>query len=206
MPAFDDLVGRDARALEPRPREAKEDDGVTASFTGDQGEVLVPVRSGGWSLAEGRMPAKLRFWLDFAEGATRRDVDFAGPLFFSSSTWTADELESRRADFVSARSKVWAAQEALDNSPGGFDKLSAQGKLAIAVASRERCAAASPSEDSLSQNAGDWPTLSSRIAIARGTLSLKRGTFGFEYPTIGTWSAEPVLEGVEAARAKRLYY
>ena len=208
-PDLDDLVGRGARAIVPRAREGAEEEespSCAASFTGDNGEVLVPVRGGGWSFNDGKVPAKVRFWLDF-DAAVRRDVELpAGPLFFASSAYKAEELATFREDFIRARDAEWSAREALENSPGGFDKLGAQGRLAVATAIKQMCEQACPPEGELSQNAGDWPGQSSRVSIKRGLLSVKRGTFGFEYPTIGTWSAEPILEGVEAARAKRLYY
>ena len=206
-PDFDDLVGRGACAIVPRAREGQQGPTASAaSFTGDNGEVIVPVRGGGWSFNDGKVPAKVRFWLDF-DAAVRRDVELpAGPVFFASSVYKAEELTKFREDFIRARDAEWSAREALDNSPGGFDKLSAQGRLAVATANKQMCEQACPPEGELSQNPGDWPGQSSRVSIKRGLLSVKRGTFGFEYPTIGTWSAEPILEGVEAARAKRLYY
>jgi hypothetical protein len=39
----EDHVGRGAKAIEPRPREGREADGLTAAFTGDQGEVCLRV-------------------------------------------------------------------------------------------------------------------------------------------------------------------
>ena len=171
-------------------------------------EVLVPVSGGGWSFADGRDQAELRFWLRFGEGAARRDIRLpAGPVCFTAPAYKADDLARAKADFAAARKQMWAAEAVAERAAGFGTRLASQAKLAAAVANKQRLEKAIPLEGDVSENPGDWPGLSSRISIKRGTVTVKRGALGFAFPTVvGAWSAEPVYEGVEAARAKRLYY
>lgn len=117
----DDRVG-DACTLEPLVSEI--------GITGFSGSVAVPVRGGGWQLADGQ----LRAWLDFPEGArcpadgdacnvwglapgvaTRGlDVELpAGRVYFETDVYDDAELERRNQQFLAARSVAWQAKKAV---------------------------------------------------------------------------------------------
>lgn len=84
IPGEEGLGGRYCRKLQVL------DDAI--SFVGPQGQVEVPVLDGGWAtlpILNQKMEAgerKLRFFLDFPEGAQRNDVSIpSGRVFFSSA-------------------------------------------------------------------------------------------------------------------------
>ena len=103
--ASEPKVGDGACAVEPCV--------PVVSITGFSGAVQIPVSSGGWRMADG----KLAFWLDFPEGSTRGDaggdtsnvwglapgvatqaIDVtlpAGRLLFATQIWT-DADSTRR--------------------------------------------------------------------------------------------------------------
>ena len=63
-------------------------EGGGGSFVGPKGTVDVPVEGGGWttSRTSRRGESRIRFFLDFPEGASRNDVDIPkGRVFFSSA-------------------------------------------------------------------------------------------------------------------------
>lgn len=116
-------VGAGAYRLEPCT--------PVVSITGFSGAVQIPVRGGGWRVADG----KLAFWLDFPEGSTRGDASGdtsnvwglapgvatqamdvtipAGRLLFEGLIWTDEELEQLNKEYLAARSVAWRAKEAV---------------------------------------------------------------------------------------------
>ena len=121
--ASEPKVGDGACAVEPCV--------PVVSITGFSGAVQIPVSSGGWRMADG----KLAFWLDFPEGSTRGDaggdtsnvwglapgvatqaIDVtlpAGRLLFETQIWTDAELEGLNKEYLAARSVAWRAKEAV---------------------------------------------------------------------------------------------
>lgn len=91
---------------EPAAREAGVSDSkrVISSpgrFIGAQGEVTVNVTAGAWATwPTGRCGEhRLRFYLDFGEGAQRNDVSIpAGRVFFDTACWDQEELHAAEAD------------------------------------------------------------------------------------------------------------
>mgnify|MGYP006142217561 CR=1 FL=1 len=129
------------RSREPAAREADMSDSkrVLSSpgrFIGAQGEVAVNVTAGAWATwPTGRCGEhRLRFYLDFGEGAQRNDVVIPeGRVYFDSACWDRDELLAAEADEASLGSELeWLLSESyeadLEAAEGGTTLLAqAQG-------------------------------------------------------------------------------
>ena len=102
------------RAREPAAREVGMSDSkrVFSSpgrFIGAQGEATVSVSAGAWATwPTGRCGEhRLRFYLDFGEGARRNDVNIpAGRVYFDSACWDRDELRAAEADEAALGSEL----------------------------------------------------------------------------------------------------
>jgi hypothetical protein len=209
-PDAERFVGRGACRVQPGP----------GTFTGGAGLVTVDAREGGWSIQKrDETPQTLRFWIDFsaATGVVSRGVDLpAERLFFTSDAFEQPQIDATRAALVPAKTAVLEAEAKLaevKQTAGAAPPLRllaqtrAQEALQLARDAKEALDARLPSDDR-DVTPGRWPGVATRLAIAGGSVTVKRrALFREQYNLVGTWTASPVLEDpVEAARAKRLYY
>jgi hypothetical protein len=180
-------------------------------FTGPDGEVVRPVESGEWELADGR---DLSFTLAFPEKLVRRDVTLDGTVRLEGLLYSVDQLKNMDEEFYAARDGRWDAGEALNdvdrqrNAPkkwnpstnqwekryedeGFLSQLGKQVNLLIAERKERKVNTERPMPKDLSLDCGPFPGVKGDVYFRKGGKVLLKAGFLREY-VIGTWSAEPI--------------
>jgi len=180
-------------------------------FTGPDGEVVKPVESGEWSLAQGR---DLSFTLNFPEELVRRDVSLVGKVRLEGLLYSTNELKKMDKQFYAARDDRWDAGEALNdidrrkNAPKKWNPdtnewevryedeniLSQLGKkvnLVVATRKEAKVNEERPMPRDLSLDYGPFPGVEGDVYFRKqGKVFLKAGFL--RESEIGTWTAEPI--------------
>ena len=179
--------------------------GAPSRFVSEKGEQRVRFAGGGWCVqraddAPAGGEALLRFWVDCASGAARRDVDIAAGerIFFSTGVWDdLPALSALEAEYKGVLRDARAAARATadERAAGGGGGLLAiyrgvrEQEAREAIDRRARWLVA---QGASVEKAGDGTAV--RVAL-RGTLSVKRrGLLGEENHILGTFSMEPEEE------------
>lgn len=180
-------------------------------FTGPDGEVVRPVESGGWSLANER---ELSFTLSFPEELVRRDVTLEGTVRLEGLLYSNNELKRMNEQFKVARDTTVDAGELLDmvnqrrdapkkwnddtnqwekryEEEGVLSQLGKRAKKFIAERNEKKVNIDRPILKDLSLDCGPFPGLEGDVYFKKkGKVMLKR-SFMREC-VIGTWYAEPI--------------
>ena len=181
--------------------------GAESSFVSEKGEQRVSFGGGGWCVqraddAPAGGEALLRFWVDCASGAARRDVDIAAGerIFFSTGVWDdLPALSALEAEYRDVLRDARAAERATaDEDAAGGGLLRSAAAIYRGVREQEareaidRRARWLIAQGASVDKAGDGTAV--RVAL-RGTLSVKRrGLLGEENHILGTFSMEPEEE------------
>ena len=185
--------------------------GAPSRFVSEKGEQRVRFAGGGWCVqraddAPAGGEALLRFWVDCASGAARRDVDIAAGerIFFSTGVWDdLPALSALEAEYRDVLRDARAAERATaDEDAAGGGLLRSAAAIYRGVREQEareaidRRARWLVAQGASVEKAGDGTAV--RVAL-RGTLSVKRrGLLGEENHILGTFSMEPEEEELPA--------
>jgi hypothetical protein len=182
-----------------------------ARFTGPDGEVVVKIESGKWSLTNER---NLCFEFIFPERFDRRDV-ILDPCTVQCKglLYSKKDLKEMNDAFYRARDKTWQAGELVNDierrkeapkkwdevkqlwvkrypNEGIFFQLSKRANALRLKQQEKRETIQRPNPKEISLEYGPFPTVEGGVFIKKlGTVTIKRG---WNDVVVGTWSAEPI--------------
>jgi len=199
------------------------EDPVFVSAEGEQ--VVGLPEEGAWKLRLPKQKGtsgKLRFWFDAEQdpdlppgvAAARNDVTLpAERLYFMAKCWREPDLEAGSRRMRPIELAAQEAQRRLDeklshetgdrrlDGTNPLDTIAGSMNIAKLVKERDdRAYELREAEKKLPRNAaslrlGPWPGTTDDLAIARGTVAVKRQTLlGEEFHIVGKWKAIPVKE------------
>jgi hypothetical protein len=182
---------------------------------------------GGWKLQLPKQKGNagtLRLWLDFEQSpeldeglaAVRNDVTLAvGRLYFMAPCWREPDLAIGYRKIKPIEAAAQTAQQRLDSQlshESGDRRLDGTNPIDTALASIDMAGLVKERDDrvrdlreaerKLPRNprelpVGFWPGTMDKLAIAPGSIAVKRKKmFGEEFHIVGKWTAVPIADTV----------